>query len=94
VKFSFFKNRLFLTVLAGLLIGLFAVSRITGWIVDWLWMGHLGYGDIFLTLLSVKLGLFGVAFFVVFLYPVCIQVRAEDRGRREFGRASACGRRL
>ncbi len=67
MKFSFFKNRLFLTVLAGLLIGLFAVSRITGWIVDWLWMGHLGYGDIFLTLLSVKLGLFGVAFFVVFL---------------------------
>jgi len=41
---------------------------ISGWIVHWLWMGQLGYAQIFFRLLSLKLVLFGIVFVVVFLY--------------------------
>jgi uncharacterized membrane protein (UPF0182 family) len=43
---------------------------ITGLVVKWLWMGRLGYEPVFWRLLSIKWGLFGLVFVLVFLYIV------------------------
>ncbi len=51
-------------VVAALII----LSSLSGWLVDWLWMRQLGYETVFWTLLSTKLGLFGLAFAIAFLF--------------------------
>jgi uncharacterized membrane protein (UPF0182 family) len=62
------KKLIWYLALAVIILGLIILSTITGKIVEWLWMSQLGYKDIFWRLLSIKLGWFGIAFVVVFLY--------------------------
>ncbi len=56
-----------LVILAAVVLIALAVV-ISGYIQKGLWMGQLGYAGVFWTLLSVRWGLFCVAFVVVFLY--------------------------
>lgn len=62
------RTRTFWYVVAGVSAALIILSMISGWIVHWLWMGQLGYVQIFFRLLSIKLVLFGAAFVFVLLY--------------------------
>ena len=55
-----------------LVFGLFLVlliiaSKASGWLVDWFWMGEVGYTPLFLRLLSIKLLLFASATLLSFL---------------------------
>ncbi len=61
-------RRIFWYVLAVVIFVLIFLSLITGRLVEWLWMGELGYETIFWQLLFIKLGWFGLAFILVFLY--------------------------
>jgi len=65
---EFWKTRPFWYIVLGVIAALIILSLISGWIVHWLWMGQLGYIQIFFRLLSLKLILFGIVFVVVFLY--------------------------
>jgi uncharacterized membrane protein (UPF0182 family) len=56
------------TAAAIIILALIILSTITGKIVEWLWMTELGYKNIFWRLLFIRLGWFGIAFVVVFLY--------------------------
>ena len=53
-------------VLFLVLLGL--LSKASGWLIDWLWMGELGYTPIFFRLIWIKLLLFVIAAAFVFLY--------------------------
>ncbi|HZD54867.1 MAG TPA: UPF0182 family protein, partial [Candidatus Aquicultoraceae bacterium] len=55
-------------VLAVALLALFVLSRTTDWLVEWLWMRTLGYENVFLRLLAVKLLLFAAGAAVSFAY--------------------------
>jgi uncharacterized membrane protein (UPF0182 family) len=55
-------------VVVAVLLVLFVLSRTTGWLVEWLWMRTLGYADVFLHLLSIRLLLFAASFAVSFVY--------------------------
>jgi uncharacterized membrane protein (UPF0182 family) len=55
-------------LIAAVFFVLIFLSLITGKVVEWLWMRQLGYENIFGELLSIKLGWFGIAFALVFLY--------------------------
>jgi uncharacterized membrane protein (UPF0182 family) len=55
-------------LIAAVIFALVFLSLITNKLVEWLWMGQLGYEKIFWELLSIKLGWFGLAFVLVFLY--------------------------
>jgi uncharacterized membrane protein (UPF0182 family) len=69
VKKMVSKRRIYwYLALAVLILALIILSAITGKIVEWLWMGQLGYEGIFWRLLFIKLGWFGIAFVAVFLY--------------------------
>ncbi len=58
-----------IVIAAGLLLLLLGLaSKGTGWVVDWLWMGEVGYKQIFMRLLSVRLLLFAVTAIPVFIY--------------------------
>ena len=57
----------YLLIAAAIFILIF-LSLISGKLVEWLWMGQLGYENIFWKLLFIKLGWFGIAFVLVFLY--------------------------
>jgi uncharacterized membrane protein (UPF0182 family) len=62
-------RRNFWTILiAAVIFVLIFLSLITNKLVEWLWMEELGYQKIFWELLSIKLGWFGLAFVLVFLY--------------------------
>jgi uncharacterized membrane protein (UPF0182 family) len=61
-------RRVFLLLIAVVIFALIVLSLIAGKLVEWLWMGQLGYENIFWELLFVKLGWFGLAFVLVFLY--------------------------
>jgi hypothetical protein len=61
-------RRVFWYVLAVVIFVLIFLSLITGRLVEWLWMRQLGYENIFWQLLFIKLGWFGLAFILVFLY--------------------------
>jgi uncharacterized membrane protein (UPF0182 family) len=62
-------RRMFWSLLIAVVIFvLIFLSLITGKLVEWLWMGQLGYENIFWELLFIKLGWFGIAFVFVFLY--------------------------
>jgi uncharacterized membrane protein (UPF0182 family) len=56
----------FWLVVAGAIVFLVLLSKTAGLIEKWLWMKQLGYADIFWEVLSIKWGLFGVAFGCVF----------------------------
>jgi uncharacterized membrane protein (UPF0182 family) len=63
------KRRAFwIIAIVGIIIALAVLSKISGLVVEWLWMGQLGYENIFWRLLSIKWALFGLAFTIVFLY--------------------------
>ena len=70
MKLDWFKKRPVFWVVAGASVIAFLIllSALSGWIVEWLWMRQLDYGNIFWRLLSVKWALFGLAFLGVFLY--------------------------
>jgi uncharacterized membrane protein (UPF0182 family) len=55
-------------LIAAVIFLIIFLSLITGKLVEWLWMGQLGYENIFWELLFIKLGWFGIAFALVFLY--------------------------
>ena len=61
------RTFLYLLIAAVIFILIF-LSLITGKAVEWLWMRQLGYENIFWQLLFIKLGWFGLAFILVFLY--------------------------
>ena len=52
----------------AVIFALFFFSLLTGRLVEWLWMKELGYENIFWELLAIKLGWFGLAFVLTFLY--------------------------
>src|SRR5260370_41650807 len=56
-------RRIAITV-AVVVVGLIVVGRITGVLVDWLWISSIGYVDVFWTVLSAQAFLF-VAVFAV-----------------------------
>lgn len=61
------KNLLWLAAAAALA-GLVLASEAASWIVQWLWMGRLGYSGVFWRIITAKLFLFSAAFAAVFLY--------------------------
>ncbi|MGD8351412.1 MAG: UPF0182 family protein [Nitrospirota bacterium] len=68
---------------------LLALSKTTGLIVDWLWMGHVGYSQVFWRLFSIKAGLAAASFALVFAYfwanlwVVLARVAPKTGGRRK-----------
>ncbi len=70
MKLDWFKKRPVFWVAAGASVIAFFIllSGLSGWIVEWLWMRQLDYGNIFWRLLSIKWTLFGLAFLGVFIY--------------------------
>jgi uncharacterized membrane protein (UPF0182 family) len=61
------KRALFAIALAAVILFLVILSIASGWIVEWLWMGQLGYEGVFWEILSVKWAIFGLGFVTVFL---------------------------
>jgi uncharacterized membrane protein (UPF0182 family) len=55
-------------VAAAIVAAIIVITLLSGKIVEWLWMGQLGYGQVFWKLLSVKVLLFVLTFAVVFVY--------------------------
>ncbi len=56
------------------------VSKGSGWVVDWLWMGELGYRQIFTRLLSIRLLLFaGTAVLVWAYFWVNLRIATSQR---------------
>jgi uncharacterized membrane protein (UPF0182 family) len=55
-------------LIAAVIFILILLSLLTGKMVEWLWMRELGYETIFWELVLIKLGGFGIAFILVFLY--------------------------
>jgi uncharacterized protein len=55
-------------LLLAVILALFFLSLLTGKLVEWLWMKELGYENIFWELLAIRLGWFGLAFVLVFIY--------------------------
>jgi len=78
-------RRIFWYVLAVVIFVLIILSLITGKLMEWLWMGQLGYETIFWRLLFIKLGWFGIAFIVVFLYFWANLRLAMRTGLRDLG---------
>ena len=70
-----------IVVAAGLLLVLIGLaSKSTGWVVDWLWMGEVGYKQIFMRLLSIRLLLFALTAIPVFAY-FWVNLRIATRHR-------------
>jgi uncharacterized membrane protein (UPF0182 family) len=66
---SLLKNKeVWLALAAAIVIALILFASTADWLVEWFWMRHLGYENVFWKLVSIKLGWFGLAFAVVFLY--------------------------
>ncbi|MBI3458355.1 MAG: UPF0182 family protein [Candidatus Rokubacteria bacterium] len=56
------RSRAVLLVVAVLLVaGLALLSKLTGFLVDWLWFGTLGFGGVFATVWHTQLAAFGIA---------------------------------
>jgi uncharacterized membrane protein (UPF0182 family) len=62
------RKAFWIILVGGVIVALIVLSKISGLVVEWLWMGQLGYENIFWRLLSIKWALFGLAFIIVFLY--------------------------
>jgi uncharacterized membrane protein (UPF0182 family) len=77
---------IFWLLLAVVIFVLIFLSLITGKLVEWLWMGQLGYENIFWELLFIKLAWFGIAFVLVFLYFWTNLRLAMKTGLRDLGR--------
>jgi uncharacterized protein len=77
---AFWRTRPLKVVLTAAVIALIAfLVVIAGFIQKFLWMRQVGYADIFWTILSVRWGLFGVAFVVAFGYLwINLQVLARN----------------
>jgi uncharacterized protein len=69
-----------LVILCVLVAVLGIVSKGSGWLVEWLWMGEVGYRQVFLRLLSVKILLFAAAALPVFFY-LWVNLRIAVRHR-------------
>jgi uncharacterized membrane protein (UPF0182 family) len=67
-------------VLVSAIIFLALLSKTTGLIEKWLWMGQIGYAKVFWELLSIKWALFGIAFGCVFIY-LWVNLRIVTRTR-------------
>ncbi len=78
-------RRIFWYGLAAVIFVLIFLSLITGKLVEWLWMGQLGYEAIFWRLLLIKLGWFGIAFILAFLYFWANLRLALSAGLRDLG---------
>ena len=77
-------------LVAAVIAAIIIISLISGKIVEWLWMGQLGFQTVFWKLLSVKLTLFALAFAIVFLYS-WINLRVAFRNHPHDGRRSQVG---
>ena len=67
-------------VLCLLLAVLIIASKGSGWLVDWLWMREVGYGQIFIRLFSIKFLLFFAGALPVFFYLwVNLKIAARHR---------------
>ena len=77
---AFWRTQPPILVLTAVVIALVAfLVVIAGFIQKFLWMRQVGYADIFWTILSVRWGLFGVAFVVAFAYlRINLQVLARN----------------
>jgi uncharacterized membrane protein (UPF0182 family) len=62
VKKPFYMNRYLWVAVGSLAVGLMVLGRLSGLLVDWLWMGEVGYAGVFWKILSVKAVLFLAAF--------------------------------
>jgi uncharacterized membrane protein (UPF0182 family) len=62
------RGRLLTLIIGAAILGIIILAIISGVIQKWLWMQQLDYAAIFWTLLSVKWGMFCLAFVVAFLY--------------------------
>ena len=65
---SLWTNKLFWFSLGATILGLGLLHKVSGWVVEWLWMRQLGYETIFWRLRLTKVALFGLAFVTVLLY--------------------------
>jgi uncharacterized membrane protein (UPF0182 family) len=73
-------------LIAVVIFALVVLSLITNKVVEWLWMGQLGYENIFWELLFIRLGWFGIAFVLVFLYFLANLRLVMRIGLRSIGR--------
>lgn len=73
---------------AAVIITVIIISLISGKIVEWLWMGQLGFLNVFWKLLAIKLVLFALAFLIVFPYS-WINLRAAFKRIRESDASAA-----
>ena len=62
------RGRLLTPIIGAAILGIIILAIVSGVIQKWLWMQQLDYAVIFWTLLSVKWGMFCLAFVVAFLY--------------------------
>ncbi len=62
------RKAFWIIVVVGIIVALIVLSKISGLVVEWLWMSQLGYVGIFWRLLTIKWALFAAAFVVVFLF--------------------------
>jgi uncharacterized membrane protein (UPF0182 family) len=62
------RRNLWALLVVAVISALVFLSLISGKLVEWLWMGQLGYENIFWGILFIKVGWFGLAFALVFLY--------------------------
>lgn len=70
------------------LIAILAV--LAGLIQKWLWMRQIAYADIFWTILSMRWGLFGVAFVVTFAYVLIhLQITARNGAALRAGKVES-----
>jgi uncharacterized membrane protein (UPF0182 family) len=68
VKKPFYKYRYLWVAVASLVLGAVVLARLSGLLVNWLWMREVGYVGVFWKILSVKALLFLMAFAFVFAY--------------------------
>jgi uncharacterized membrane protein (UPF0182 family) len=91
MKRSPIRSKAFWYLLAAVLIAaIIIISLISGKIVEWLWMGQLGFQSIFWKLLSIKVILFVLAFAIVFLYS-WVNLRVAFRNHQRGGRRHEMG---
>jgi uncharacterized membrane protein (UPF0182 family) len=67
------------TAVAGFIVFLVLLAKVSGILEEWLWMKQMGYAEIFWKLLSIKWALFGGAFGCV-LFCFWISLRFVGRG--------------
>ncbi len=82
-------GRLLTLIIGAAILGIIILAIISGVIQKWLWMQQLDYAGIFWTLLSVKWGMFCLAFIVAFSYLwINLHFAAKKRRRSPRGQFS------